>query len=113
MDKGKTDFREHLLFFAWAVSVIATLGSLYFSEILKYPPCEICWFIRILMYPLVIILGVAIVKKDYKAALYSVIFSGIGIPVAIYLYLIQKVDRKSTRLNSSHVKISYAVFCLK
>ncbi|HLU21445.1 MAG TPA: disulfide oxidoreductase [Bacillaceae bacterium] len=91
MDKGKTDFREHLLFFAWAVSVIATLGSLYFSEILKYPPCEICWFIRILMYPLVIILGVAIVKKDYKAALYSVIFSGIGIPVAIYLYLIQKV----------------------
>lgn len=91
MDKKKSDQRDNLLFFAWAISVIATLGSLYFSEIRQYPPCDICWYIRIIMYPIVLILGIAIIKKDYSAALYSTIFSGIGIPVSLYLYFIQKI----------------------
>ncbi|MEK3887567.1 disulfide oxidoreductase [Bacillus sp. FSL K6-3431] len=90
MDKQK-DHRENLLFYAWAVSVIATLGSLYFSEIKQYIPCELCWYQRILMYPLVIILGIAAAKKDYKIALYSAVFSGIGLLVSTYHYLLQKV----------------------
>lgn len=87
----RKDSRENLIFFAWAVSVIATLGSLYFSEIKKYIPCELCWYQRILMYPLVIILGLAVVKKDYKISLYSAVFSGIGVCVSMSHYLIQKV----------------------
>lgn len=40
---------HYLLYFAWIVAVVATLGSLYFSEILQYTPCELCWFQRIFM----------------------------------------------------------------
>jgi disulfide bond formation protein DsbB len=82
---------DSLLFLAWASSLIATMGSLYFSEIMKYEPCELCWYQRILMYPMVILLGVAYVRKDFQGALYSTIFSGIGLLISIYHYSIQKV----------------------
>ncbi|MGE6755092.1 disulfide oxidoreductase [Rossellomorea sp. NPDC071047] len=83
---------DSLLFLAWASSLVATMGSLYFSEILKYEPCELCWYQRILMYPMVILLGVAYVRKDFQAALYSTILSGIGLLVSLYHYSIQKVS---------------------
>ncbi|MBJ7961543.1 disulfide bond formation protein B [Bacillus cereus group sp. N28] len=82
---------ENILFIAWATSFIATSGSLYFSEIMKYEPCTLCWYQRIFMYPLVIILGIAIVKKDYKINIYSLILSIIGAFISTYHYLIQKV----------------------
>ena len=66
MNHNQKDHREELLFTAWAVSVIAMFGSLYFSEIRQYEPCELCWYQRIAMYPLVIVLGIAYIKKDYK-----------------------------------------------
>ncbi|WP_143118042.1 disulfide bond formation protein B, partial [Shouchella clausii] len=64
---------ENLLSIGWIASFIATLGSLYFSEILEYTPCELCWYQRIFMYPLVIILGIGVFKKDASIALYSLI----------------------------------------
>ncbi len=82
---------ESLFFLAWASSLIATMGSLYFSEIMKFEPCHLCWYQRILMYPMVILLGVAYVRKDFKMALYSTILSGIGLVVSIYHYSIQKI----------------------
>ncbi|HDX9707084.1 TPA: disulfide bond formation protein B, partial [Bacillus thuringiensis] len=66
---------ENIVFIAWAVSFIATCGSLYLSEILKFEPCNLCWYQRIFMYPLVILLGVAIIKKDYAVSVYSLIIS--------------------------------------
>ncbi|MRA58622.1 disulfide bond formation protein B, partial [Bacillus thuringiensis] len=57
---------EYVLFIAWATSFVATSGSLFLSEIMKYEPCTLCWYQRIFMYPLVILLGIGIVKKDYK-----------------------------------------------
>lgn len=83
---------DSLLFLAWASSLVATMGSLYFSEIMKYEPCVLCWYQRILMYPMVILLGVAYVRKDFQAALYSTILSGIGLIVSMYHYSIQKVS---------------------
>ena len=71
MKENQKESRETLLFIAWAASVIAMFGSLYFSEIRQYEPCELCWYQRILMYPFVVILGIATVKKDYKISLYS------------------------------------------
>jgi disulfide bond formation protein DsbB len=82
---------DQFLFVGWAASVIATLGSLYFSEIMKFIPCELCWFQRIFMYPLAVILGIAVVKKDYRISLYSMVLPGIGGTISIYHYLIQKV----------------------
>ncbi|KZO01138.1 disulfide formation protein C [Pseudobacillus badius] len=84
--------KENLLFIAWGASFIAMLGSLYFSEVMKYEPCELCWYQRILMYPLVLILGLAIIKKDTAAARYSLALSAVGGCISLYHYAIQKVD---------------------
>ncbi|WP_347552681.1 disulfide oxidoreductase [Pseudalkalibacillus hwajinpoensis] len=83
---------EYLLFGAWATSVLALAGSLYFSEVLRYEPCELCWYQRILMYPLVIILGIAMVKKDVRQWLYVLPLSVIGASVSLYHYLLQKAS---------------------
>ncbi|WP_100011416.1 disulfide oxidoreductase [Lentibacillus sediminis] len=82
---------ENLLFFIWAVAVVATAGSLYYSEVLGYTPCDLCWIQRIFMYPLVVVFGVAAVKKDTAVALPGLFLSGIGMLVSIYHYLIQKL----------------------
>ncbi|MBP3040345.1 disulfide bond formation protein B [Bacillaceae bacterium Marseille-Q3522] len=89
MEKNK---RETYLFIAWAASVIAMFGSLYFSEIRQYEPCELCWYQRILMYPFVVILGLAVIKKDYAAAKYSLLLSGIGACISAYHYSLQKLS---------------------
>jgi disulfide bond formation protein DsbB len=91
---------ENLLSIGWIASFIATLGSLYFSEILKYTPCELCWYQRIFMYPLVIILGIGVFKKDASIALYSLILSAIGGCISIYHYSIQKIDFLGEKSNS-------------
>ncbi|WP_409294964.1 disulfide oxidoreductase [Peribacillus sp. SCS-26] len=83
--------RENLLFLAFGTAVIAMFGSLYFSEIKGYEPCELCWYQRILMYPLTVLLGMAVARKDYRISLYSLVLSGIGGLIALYHYLIQKV----------------------
>lgn len=77
---------------SWIVAMVATLGSLYFSEVLMYEPCKLCWFQRILMYPLVIILTVAILRKDNSQYHYIVPFTMIGFFVSSYHYLLQKTD---------------------
>lgn len=82
---------ETLLFLIWAMSLLALLGSLFFSEVMGYVPCELCWYQRILMYPLVIIYGIAMIKKDLSIAFPGMILSGIGMFVSLYHYLIQKV----------------------
>lgn len=89
MEKEKN--QETFLFIAFAASLIATLGSLYFSEIQKFVPCDLCWFQRIFMYPLVILLGIAAFKKDYHISRYSFVLSTLGAAISTYHYLIQKV----------------------
>lgn len=81
---------ENLMLFMWSVAFTATLGSLYFSEVRQYEPCELCWYQRILMYPLVIILGVAYAQKNARIAVTTLIFSLIGFCISAYHYSIQK-----------------------
>ena len=83
--------KENILFIAWATSIVATFGSLYFSEIREYIPCTLCWYQRIVMYPFTILLGIAVVKKDFSISLYSAILSGIGILLSSYHYGLQKL----------------------
>ncbi|WP_332689466.1 disulfide oxidoreductase [Halalkalibacter lacteus] len=82
---------ENITIFAWLTSLIATFGSLYFSQIRLYEPCTLCWYQRIVMYPLVVILVIGMIKKDANVALYSAVFSFIGICLSIYHYAIQKL----------------------
>ena len=51
--------RRELLAITTIIAAVATVGSLYFSEVMGLIPCELCWYQRILMYPLVVMLGVA------------------------------------------------------
>lgn len=74
---------------AFAVALTATLGSLYFSEIRHFIPCTLCWYQRILMYPLVIITLVGIIEQDDFLPTYVLPFSLIGILVSGYHYLLQ------------------------
>ncbi|SEQ94900.1 disulfide oxidoreductase [Piscibacillus halophilus] len=83
---------ENLMIFAWIVALVATLGSLYFSEVRMYEPCKLCWVQRIFMYPMVIILFIGIAIKDTKAVYYTTVLSLIGFIISTYHYSIQKVD---------------------
>ncbi|MGG7621911.1 disulfide oxidoreductase [Robertmurraya sp. GLU-23] len=88
----KNDKRENLLFLAFAAALLAMFGSLYFSEIRQYEPCELCWYQRIVMYPFVVLLGIATVKKDYGIAFYTMILSAVGGMISLYHYGLQKVS---------------------
>ncbi len=76
----------------WVVALSATMGSLYFSEIRGYEPCELCWIQRIFMYPLVLIIGIAYLQHNARIALTTAILAIIGGAISLYHYGIQKVD---------------------
>lgn len=90
-NKSSSRIEGYLLYIAWLISVIATLGSLYFSDIKGFIPCELCWFQRIFMYPLAVILGIAAFDNDTKLKKYVLPLSLIGSFISIYHYLVQKV----------------------
>jgi len=79
------------LYWAWLVSIAATVGSLYFSEVRMFVPCALCWWQRILMYPLVIVLGVATFRQDLTAWRTALPLSLLGLGTATYHYLLQRV----------------------
>ncbi|MEX2415744.1 MAG: disulfide oxidoreductase [Paenibacillaceae bacterium] len=83
---------EQGLSLAWIIATVATLGSLYFSEVMGYLPCTLCWYQRILMYPLVIVLGIASARKDLKQTLYVLPITILGIGFSSYHYAIEKTD---------------------
>lgn len=85
-----TKKHETLLLIIWTQALVATLGSLFYSEVMGYDPCELCWYQRILMYPLIIVYGAAILKKNVQIALPGLILSGIGMFVSLYHYSLQK-----------------------
>lgn len=76
--------KKYLLYIAWIQSIVAMTGSLYFSEIRKFPPCVLCWYQRILMYPLVLIIAVGILRKDKNIPYYVLPMSLIGTGIALY-----------------------------
>ena len=76
--------KNHILYIAWAVSLIAMLVSLYFSNVRNFPPCVLCWYQRICMYPLVLILGVGILRKDKNVFDYALPLSIIGWLISVY-----------------------------
>jgi disulfide bond formation protein DsbB len=80
---------RNYLYLGLLLSTIALAGSLIFSEVLKFIPCELCWYQRILMYPQVVLFGVAVWKNDKNVTQYILPLSIIGLAVAVYHYLLQ------------------------
>ena len=78
------------LWMGFGVATVATFGSLYLSEVAHLIPCKLCWFQRIFMYPLVIVLGVAARRRDDSVRLTTVLLSLIGAAIAVYHYALQR-----------------------
>ncbi|ETI67529.1 disulfide oxidoreductase [Neobacillus vireti] len=79
------------LLLSWIAAILATLGSLYFSEVKHFIPCTLCWYQRIFMYPLVIILGIAVYRNDKGIYSYVLPLSIIGMLISGYHTLLQKI----------------------
>lgn len=73
-----------LPYVVWVLALIATAGSLFFSEVMELPPCVLCWYQRIAMYPLVLIVGAGIIARDPRWKVYALPLSSVGLVVSIY-----------------------------
>lgn len=74
---------------AWVVALVATVGSLIYSEVIHFVPCRLCWFQRIAMYPLAVILLVGAIRRDAAVRFYGLPLSIIGLGVSIWHYFVQ------------------------
>ena len=79
-----TFLKKYVLYLAWFQALTATLGSLFFSEVLKFPPCVLCWYQRMCLYPITVILAVGILRKDTKVDYYVWPFLIAGWLIALY-----------------------------
>ena len=73
-----------LLWFGLLVSLMAIVGSLIYSVAIGYPPCELCWWQRIVIYPQVILYAIALFEKKRDVFKYALALSVIGVLIAIY-----------------------------
>ncbi|PUE66535.1 disulfide oxidoreductase [Arcobacter caeni] len=73
-----------LVFSAFLVSLIATFGSLFFSEIMNFIPCSLCWYQRIFIYPLVFIFLINLLFPDDKMFKYAFPLVIIGWSISVY-----------------------------
>jgi len=94
---------------AFLTALISTGGSLIYSEVIGYEPCKLCWFQRILMYPQVITLGLALWHKNRAVIDQSIVLSLIGGVIAAYHYLSQIAVIEVAPCSA----IGYAVNCTK
>ena len=81
--------RPVLLPLGMAIAAVATAGSLYYSEVAGYPPCEMCWYQRICMYSLVPVLAVALARRDGGGGWYGLPLALAGLGLSVYHYQLQ------------------------
>lgn len=96
--------KNYSLFFPWIIALAATVGSLFFSHWLHREPCTLCWYQRVIMFPLAIILGIAAFRNAYRIILYVLPLSLIGLGIAIYHVLMIKVFDQTTLCTTCTIK---------
>ena len=80
---------DRAIWLAWIVALTATVGSLLYSEVIHFEPCRLCWFQRIAMYPMAVILLVGAIRREYQVKYYALPMSVAGLGVSIYHYLME------------------------
>jgi disulfide bond formation protein DsbB len=88
--KSSNILEEYGGWLAFIIALVAMLGSLYYSEIAHFTPCRLCWYQRILMYPLTVVTLVGAWKRDDFLPDYVLPLSIIGMFVSGYHYLMEK-----------------------
>lgn len=82
-------FSRKAFIVSFLVALTSMLGSLYYSDIAGYEPCKLCWYQRILMYPLVFLLGFALLRRRKDVTDYALLLSSMGSALSLYHYLLQ------------------------
>ncbi len=77
-----------LIFGAWLIASASMLGALFFGEVMKLPPCVLCWYQRICMFPLVLILPIGLFPLDRKVLRYALPLAVIGWLIAVFHMLL-------------------------
>ena len=73
-----------LVWAAWLLALVSTLGALFFSEVMDLEPCVLCWYQRIAMFPLVLMLGMGLYLQDPRSGFYALPLAVLGWLVALY-----------------------------
>jgi disulfide bond formation protein DsbB len=89
-DWGLTHVGPAGLGLAAQIAVVAMLGSLYFSEVANFTPCTLCWYQRICMYALAIVLTIAAVRRDRSITPYAMVLAGLGAVISTYHVLVER-----------------------
>ncbi len=88
---------------AFLVALVTMSGSLYFSEVIHWRPCNLCWYQRILIYSMVPILGLATLRRDVRIWPYGVLLAAICLPISTYHYLLEWYPQLETSVCSLDV----------
>ncbi|MCX8178609.1 MAG: disulfide bond formation protein B [Candidatus Aenigmarchaeota archaeon] len=107
IEEFRTFLQKNSLKLVFVVSIVATAGSLFFSEIAGYNPCNLCWYQRIFMYPIPIIALTGILKKQ-KPFLYIIPLAMIGLSISAY----HNITRMSSQNYDSNFCEIGSVSCL-
>ena len=84
----KKFFKDYGLYIAWVVTILGIVGSLYFSEVKGFIPCILCWYQRIALYPLAILLPIGILRRDKNVFWYTWPLAAVGLLIALYQNLL-------------------------
>jgi len=82
------DVAWNLVFVCWLVATASTLAALFFSEVMSLPPCVLCWYQRIFIFPLVLLLPAGLFPFDPKVVRYALPLALVGWSIALVHVLI-------------------------
>ncbi|ASD30706.1 disulfide formation protein [Chlamydia abortus] len=83
--------RNYALYFAWLISCTGTVMSIYYSYLLNIEPCVLCYYQRICLFPLSVILGIATYREDDLVKIYALPLSIMGMLIAVYQICLQEI----------------------
>ena len=111
-----TDTRQQkqwvLVFLAWLIALAATLGALFLGEVMGRTPCLLCWYQRIAMFPLVVVLGVGLLPFDPRGARYALPLALVGGMIALYHCVVADRKKGARKMNRSLIVLSAALLAL-
>ncbi len=84
MPEKQSDRNWIILFLCWLLAALSTTGSIFFSSVMEFAPCVLCWYQRICLFPLVIILGAGLLSSEKHVVKYSLPLALVGWSIALY-----------------------------